>query len=66
MSYTDLTSQVLSFGIAHAGDNILVEYYFEYGDRTTLYILDKKIELQSKKIEDLKLFKLSIKTVVIR
>ena len=41
LSYTDLTSKVLSFGVAHAGDNILVEYYFEYGDRTTLYILDK-------------------------
>lgn len=41
VSYTDLTSQTLSFGANHAGDNVLVEYYFEYGSQTTLYILDK-------------------------
>lgn len=36
-----LTLQTLSFGAEHAGDNILVEYYFEYGEKTTLYIIDK-------------------------
>lgn len=38
---TDLTSQTLSFGTEYIGENILVEYYFEYGDKTTLYIIGK-------------------------
>ena len=39
--YSSLTSKTLSFGANHAGDNVLVEYYFEYGSQTTLYILEK-------------------------
>ena len=41
IAYTNLTLQTLSFGVSHAGDNVLVEYYFEYGDQATLYIIDK-------------------------
>lgn len=39
--YSNLTMKTISFGSAHAGDNVLVEYYFEYGEQTTLYIIDK-------------------------
>lgn len=41
LAYTTLVSKTIGFGVANAGENILVEYYYEYGSQTTLYILDK-------------------------
>lgn len=40
MTYS-LATKTLSFGVGHSGDNVLVEYYYEYGQAATLYILDK-------------------------
>lgn len=40
MTYS-LNTKTLSFGASHSGENVLVEYYYEYGQETTLYILDK-------------------------
>lgn len=41
VAYTTLVLQTIGFGVAHAGDNVVVEYYYEYGDSATLYIIDK-------------------------
>ena len=41
IAHTTLAAKTLGFGENHAGDNILVEYYYEYGDEATLYIIDR-------------------------
>lgn len=42
LAYVNLDVQTLSFGVAHAGDNIFVDYYYEYGSQTNLYMFDKQ------------------------
>lgn len=41
IAHSGLSEKILSFGADHIGDNVLVEYYYEYGGQATLYIIDK-------------------------